>query len=82
MTYSNTGYKKDNKQSSALHCYKQYKCNRNLTISNPQKIQHGFCSTSVVSKFRIAKLLRQSFHRGMHRLAGALGDNGTPAPIT
>jgi len=31
-------------------------------------------------KFRIAKLLRQSFRRSMRRLAGALGDNGTLPP--
>jgi len=30
--------------------------------------------------FRIAKLLRQSIHRSMRCLAGALGDNGTLPP--
>jgi solute carrier family 6 (neurotransmitter transporter) len=33
-----------------------------------------------MSRFRIAKLLRQSIRRSVRRLAGALGDNGTLPP--
>lgn len=38
------------------------------------------CTENYVSRFRIAKLLRQSFRRSMRRLASALGDNSTLPP--
>jgi len=56
MMYSNTGYKINIKKSSVLHCYIQYKCNRNLTVSwtlrRPTRTLQHVSSPQILSKIR------------------------------